>query len=1663
MADFDFQEDDTQEGGGVFKGNIPSYMVASNNHNVGNMNNAWTEANPDSSFAERTVLFVGSSIASGLNSFRNTGIAVGNLFSEEDTEYVKTEDMIAGFDENMAEYYKENRQAADLVGFVASSLIPGTGGVKVFNAGAKALMAAKAGNMGSNMAKGFGILPGARQTLVAEASQAYATSRAAFSLGQAQTAKAIAAGFGENILQSAAFETAVAATMFKSPILEDMDIGDLMGNIVTGALVGGAIGGVIDAARSVSQIKRGVKELDVKLKDVTQLARGADGTSASDSMLISRNDMSTTRINAPDGVDPTLYSNLYEDKARAIGNEIRAKWGEIAGGDQQVANLLHKATQNDGQVAFAQKVLNLEAAGGVADIGKHVASAEKKAIAAGVENTVSMKYATVFGDDFGKIADEAPSYYSIADHLPKGQTVEVTPKGVKWGKSTHEVKVGEIWDASKNTVAQNEARHMWANDPSSPTFAKIMEAEAKRIAAGNSKITTGGKLIIGEKDIAMLGKAYREGFTNFVLAREGKTLTDPVTGLVSKQANSYIDVSTRTQAQHLEYIAGVKDRILTRLAADALKTNNPETVMAALTKRLDVTEGWANGAGTSADLEKSLFGLQAHREKWYQRLYRDEPQAPDIATLAPWKEKQTIGMAYNTRGMEAIDPMHVEAMTVIKQRQKLQEATNANAAAKTLEDTYQALPEWNNNLLGSADRVGAGPSFISYANGAYGSLASFAEFVGSIVTKRMNRNVETIGDTFASVNHKLVNDPDKVTELATIFQKVRGAGQHKYVIHENEIVLKSYRDHLLKQADNAAEGLDELGVAPVEYIPPAGVDVKLLANPEVLDWLKVHVAQNGKRVDNGKIRNGARGLDDNLQSDIIYAPTPSPSRFTHHAFVVDESIRDTGHVSMLYAADARALEAQMSEARKQGFTVLTKADTAQYYRAKGEYEFSQGFNENYIDSALASTGASASHFPITGTPTEMVQDWMAWHVSQENMAVRDAVKLKYSMQMGTLNKMSEAYEGVQSSTRRGFFDKFKSQVKNPYQDYIKTMMGVSRQDEYPVWKAINESIDRAGSKVVNTVNDIWETIRGKGKADAYDIDRINATFDKYGLRMAATDAQLQAWVNHPAGTAAVTKFIGQQNAILSTLTLRLDPINALNNALGSTILTGAEVKAVQRAIAAGDSSTVGALSQLKDIRLPGVEDAITSPAKLIAGAYADILGSGGKAFIDKYKGLNLVVDQAQQFRNLLETVTIDGTETAAVLESKSAKAIAMMKTFADAGEKWTGNKFAEQMNRAVSARIMDKITQVAVDAGVMDSKTANTYINTFVNRTQANIIASQRPQMFQGPLGQAIGLFQSYQFNIMQQLLRHVGEGNTKDALTLLGMQSTVYGASGLPAFQAINTHIIGNASGNKEHKDLYTAVNGVLGKDVGDWFTYGLASNIFIHPDLKVNLYSRGDINPRSLSIVPTSLAEMPAAGMWVKAFQTSKDTLSRIGNGGDVWNSMLAGLEQQGINRPMKGLAQALRGIGEGNMSYSGTKAGNVISANDFFSLANLARVSGAKPFDEAVAQDALFRVQTYQAKDKAQRESLGKAVRTVVANGQAPSQEQMEGFMDSYAKLGGQQPEFSKWYVSILKNATTPQVNKIVEKSNSPYANYMQEIMGGKVYNTPLARAASIPEQE
>ena len=1598
---------------------VPSYMVAANNHNTGNLNSDWFSSGEppvQRSLVNRAYNMVSSAALSGINSFYNTAVWAGNMFSDKDAEYRDTREWIASFDEDMGKYYADNRQAADLLGFVATSFVPGLGGIKVFNAGAKALTAAKEGVVGANMAKSLGILPGSRAALVKEAVDSYATTRTAFAMSNPQTVRALAAGFGEQALQAAAFETAVAVTMKKSPILSELDAGDMVTHVLTGAAFGGAVGGAVEGAVTVFGIKKGIKALDTKLAGVTQDARGVAGSKVSDEILLRRNDLDTLPANAPEGVVDETYQHLREQKIARLDNEDRKAFTALTNGNAELGNRLYEGLRTDPTSSYTAKLFNLEEIAVTADTNRLV-----KKYALGTDKaTGEVRHFKLWGDNMGAVSDEAPAALHLADTLGSGQSVVVKGNKVIGNGESFVVKPGAAWNPLDASYNEALARNIWA-----------MDDTVQRLASPKN-----GLLSISEHDIPMLTKAYREGFTDYAIVNS--------TGDVLAAQLRPDDL--------LKYIAKTKDSLTVHeMEASLAGVKGALANAEQIAYKYDVPMGFLTGEQVAAKAEDAIFGLAKAQKDYYNKFHANTPTPPPVESVKPWLHQQNYKMVYSTDRLAEVNGFELEALAVIKQRQILQQETNNIAVTAALGDNAALLPEFTAAQMQAVNRGGAGAGFLSFANGNYGTAASLAEHVGALVTKWVRGADAKVGEVFSQVNYNVVNNPTQAAELAAVLQKTRAAGSYKYVMNPEGTGLV-LRDVLAYESAVAAGAADA-----VRPIIPRGVEETLPLSPNVAEWVKTHIAVNGERLDKLNNLRGAQGLDSNFDPATFYPPQPNPARFKFHAFVDDAgSVTSTGHTSMLYADSAVSLEKQIAEARAQGFNVFTPEDAAQYYKARGKYDYSLGLNESQIDSALQRSGSSAPAFPLTGSPQEMLQDLMQWHSKQEAIVIREAVSTKYSQQFGVLEQMGQEYAKV-SNAKIGWFRKQDNPAKNPFDDYIKTFLGASLKNDYPLWSTVNNFVERAGTQVYQSVSKIL----GNAKS-VYDLDEINQVFKKYGMQMAATPAQMEAWVNHPAGTAVVSRFIQQQNAILSALILRLDPVNALNNALGSTILTGAETKAVLRAMQAGNKESVGELASLLSLKVPGVEDTVANAGQLIANGYKTYFSQGSEALLKRYKELGYVTDTTTQFKQLMEFATIKGTETAAELESKAAAMFKLGKQIGDFGEKWTGNRLAEEMNRFVAANVMDQITSVAVKNGLMDQRTANTYINTFVNRTQGNMVASQRPQIFQGPVGQAIGLFQTYQFNIMQQLMRYVGEGSKKDAMTLLGLQGTVYGMNGLPAFQAINTHIIGTASGNTAHTDAYTSVNNIAGVEAGKWIMFGVSSNMFLDPDLKLNLYSRGDINPRHLSVVPTNVADVPIVGAWAKFAGAVKDGLSDVSNGADVWKSILQGIEQQGINRPLAGMARVARGIGEGEVSYSTSGKGNIVSANDFYSLANFARLTGAKPLDEALVQDAAFRVRTYEAKDAKRTDKLGHAIRVTVAGGGVPTQEDVEGFIETYTKAGGKQEEFNKWYMKQLRAANTSNANKLVEKVGSPASMYMQNIMGGRLLATPAHLAAQQEEQ-
>jgi hypothetical protein len=99
-----------------------------------------------------------------------------------------------------------------------------------------------------------------------------------------------------------------------------------------------------------------------------------------------------------------------------------------------------------------------------------------------------------------------------------------------------------------------------------------------------------------------------------------------------------------------------------------------------------------------------------------------------------------------------------------------------------------------------------------------------------------------------------------------------------------------------------------------------------------------------------------------------------------------------------------------------------------------------------------------------------------------------------------------------------------------------------------------------------------------------------------------------------------------------------------------------------------------------------------------------------------------------------------------------------------------------------------------------------------------------------------------------------------------------------------------------------------------------------------------------------------------------------------------------------------------------------------------------------DEAITQDALFRINSYKQKDMAKRETLASAIKTSTLSGNAPEQEQIDSFANTYAASGGKQDEFAQFMAKQYKNVQKSQAEKLRDKLSSPYSIHLQRIMGG-----------------
>lgn len=1606
---------------------VPSYLVGADNHQLGNDGfslfdpGTWVDA------AETKATHIGefavAATVSGATSFYNTGVAVANWFGA-DASAADNQAILSSVDDDLGQYYANNKESADLVGFIASSFIPGLGGVKVLNAAQKMLGVAREGWIGTNMARATGLLVPNVEKATALAATEIAQASTTFSAINGLSIKALAAGFGQATLESAAFETAVAATMFKAPTLDDMDFRDLAINAAVGTVVGGVIGGVITGAGILGKIKSAITKTDEVAAPFTHITELPTAASPAERIIAYSNDITSTPdlgslddftqnyLSKIAGVDDSVgsaqamyskFQGLADTRNQKLNNLIRDNIQKLSGGDSDLGNFVADNLQGLSYDQIAQNLTHLTEIGRIGSklpvesqlekIGAKLGTSGAQDILDNTNAATLSKqigYIKLAGEDAGDVSFTAPNVLNLGDTITGGidavkDGVAKIAKQAGWG-----VKSGAIQDVAQMTHTQAEARYIWT------------DRFASDLKPGQT---------IGSQDIPLLEKAY----------------ADPNFESINLQTPEGFQYSVSNKSDLLNEIKQSKlDVASTLLQGKRAGTGISTDEIAKITNmRRSYLEGDAQD-----DFTKDIFARQSFKSEYASSLEAKglNPSGADTLDLKPTYMKA----GYNFQPYTGLDGMMLEGMAHVKQAEKVYMTGVDNSFAKSTGELNERFWHPDESLILNANRYGAGPKFASFAGGNYHTLASWAETIGQSTASLQKYLKGNTTDQLEALAYKLSQNHDAAIEWASVNNKISATAE-KYVLNDagDTLVARSI-DRYRKAVANGEKGIDypKLQTGAAEEIP--------LVSDEVKDLTSAHIRVWGERTSGIKELRASQGLEDAKDATTFYPIRPDPKEYTHFAFVTDPKVTGVGHVSMIHAPDAATLE-QLIRKVPDNYSTITKSQSEDWHNAIRDYDLNRTLHENYIDSDLKSQGVNSQFFTPTD-PQKIATDFLQAHLKADDVYARSLVSGKFDKEFSELRRMAETTGSIDSSKYASRFDDLDTIRKNPMMSYVKTALNINQKGDIPLLTGLNNWLDSAVSRIANEVGGLFSAAKSPD-----DLAAVNKSLEANGMKSAYYDAALNSLVNRGPNEGVLRQFVAKSNAMLSALTIRLNPINAINNAVGSAVLLGPETKSVLRGISEGRPELAGRLSELMDTPLPGTKDSITSATKLITNSiknYFTDMRTNGSPLISGYKANGWVTDLSSQYKSMLDDLTINGAEKATDLSSRLNTAFTKAQNLAHVGERISGNRLSEEFNRFVAADVMRQITDVGVEGGVISANEAKSYINTFINRVHGNLLASQRPLMFQGPVGQALSLFQTYQFNMIQQLLRQVGEGNGKTAAMALGLQTTIYGMNGLPAFNFINQHIVGTMSGNPQHRDLYDATYGALGKTTADWLMYGLPSNL-----LQTNIYAHGDMNPRQITLVPTNPADIPLVSAYGKFFGSLYDTAQNIIKGGNVWESTLQGVEHMGLMKPLAGLAQTLQATtNDQNLAYSTTTKGNILGTNDLFSIATVSRLAGGTPFDEAITKDALYRYSAYQAYDNAKTEDINKSLKTTLIGGGQPTADQVNGFAGQYAAMGGTQKNFNRTMMAQFKDANTTQANQIIAHLKSPYAQSMQTIMGG-----------------
>lgn len=1592
-----------------------------------------------------------------VNSLGWAGNALANATWRDDSEQetwtdYDTSAALSYLDDDWGEQYKRQKDTYDMVGFIASSFAPGTLGVKAARAGRVALLgAAKVTPMFERMAaNGFvgkltseatGLLiPQTERYVVAGAAE-IAARRATFEGYWTHAMGSALNGTLNGAIDNIAFEMAAYAAMHRGPILKDQSVSDVMTNAVTWGLAGGVVFGAVQGLSTYGKLKKFKNSFEEQTAPLTHQFEHMEGAATSDKIGAAVQDYVTTpALNKESFLRdymPTLEAaearkftdqevahiwnnleSLRESKLTSLKSQIHGGIVKITKqryGDEELGNILGKEVtknitdnvdsvfRNVDEIARLGVKTKFETELKVADKAQTEA-AKKLGIDAAHTDIPDLpegnfQYIMLKGEQRGSVAERFEGSLGVADMVSSTSKIDSMVSSAGFSKIRKPEDLKNLWKplASEVTAVKAELRWFWADKLKPSDFGAkgiIVDALDIPVLQRAAELGESVRVVIKGSEVQLSGGALREQLVQsksaFMKSRTASS-KDWDSGAVAR----FADVDPRFVAEGQVARSGNTDHLF-----------------------YNANESMRLGVPNAREVPQAA-----------KLVVRPDPRYDD--ELA---EHIMDGMAWHRAKrqiMEDAQKLVIDPNLPKQVRARLPELTDQDmarvSASGMSQGVFSAIDAGFTGLKAKLALIGQATNELRTAR-----RLAVKDELGAKLTQLHAKSPEKFGE-FGAINNKLLQTEEKfVYYLDDQYGHVMIPQKHK-----------KFWDGTATQADLEAgvpvlqDGLEKWGDGRRIFLN--------IKSDEVADLIQTHMSLNGKRV---QIRNGIQSAQNITEgaawdANAYYPFRPDNKQFRYVAYIEDTKIASgsVGRIQRIVAPDSDTLSRMLSYVdESKGFIKHTEKSSKENFAAiSGMDNYETAFTDLRFDAGKQSHGHTALMYERTD-PTLIADDLLNWHLRMEDATSRFMINSRYDAQFRELKRLA-GLQGEFDDSVLGTLSEIEKTGRNPYLDGIKTALDISQVgDAHFLWSA-SERLDRMTSRA-------WQGAKRAldGTRDYRELHKVADELKKYGVGTGYEDAMLHELANRGAVSGTLNSLVRNANGLVATLMLRLDAFNAINNAVGATVLLGKETSELVRAIKAKDAGAAGELAQIMTTSLDGT-NAIRSPTKMATKAVEAWVRRSGKfkdemaaAKYAEYKELGFIQDASAQYDKLIDDVANIGVDSAVVSEGKLQRGWEYVKT---QGAKVTMNNYAEEMNRFIAAHVADQIASVGVKQGVITNDMRKSFINTFVNRTQGNIVASQRPLMFTGAIGQALGLFQTYQLNMIQQLTRGISQHGISSAARLVGLQATVYGMNGVPGFDAMNRKLVGEAEGNVRNDDFISAAyNSGVPKLVADMFTYGTFSAVS-----GTNLYTRGDINPRHVTVVPFNPVDAPAYQILAKGLGNLSNAFGGILDGNPIGQVITQGIEHNGMNRSLSGIGAILNQLtSEKGQTFTTDKNSNIQYANDLMSFMTIARLGGAKALDESTVKEKFYRDSSYKASREKKIQELGKSYKMEVLSDGAMKLDTLLDFQKSYVALGGNPRNFNKWALNHMRNTTEPKAQQMATNLKNPESLKYQQMMGG-----------------